>query len=126
MKRRIGADFVIFWQVFQIEFQKNAIVGHSGATQFGVALYIGLSVHKHSCDSDCYLYFDGPKAILRCTKKDATYSTKVVFFFAVKAGKVDFRKKSIFLDFYILDCTSFFYFEITRILIQNLCGRFFS
>lgn len=24
MKRRIGADFVIFWQVFQIEFQKIA------------------------------------------------------------------------------------------------------
>ncbi|CAI4233143.1 unnamed protein product [Auanema sp. JU1783] len=69
----------------------------------GQGLYIGLSVHDHSCDPDAFVLFDGAKALLRTPTRDKRYGK------AIKVSYTDLfltntdRKQTLKSQYYF-DC----------------------
>ncbi|WKY14791.1 hypothetical protein Q1695_000370 [Nippostrongylus brasiliensis] len=80
-----------------------SITSESGRV-LGTGLYLGISVHDHSCVPDAYVYFDGPTAILRCLRADATYATNLTISYVDLMGTTAERNK-IFNDQFCFSCS---------------------
>lgn len=80
-----------------------AITSASGRV-LGTGLYVGISVHDHSCVPDAFVYFEGSTAVMRSLQAGTSYDISLTISYVDLIHTTDERNK-IFRDQFCFTCT---------------------
>uniref|UniRef100_A0A1I7XK68 MYND-type domain-containing protein n=1 Tax=Heterorhabditis bacteriophora TaxID=37862 RepID=A0A1I7XK68_HETBA len=80
-----------------------AIYDRNHLRKIGAGLYVGLSIHEHSCTPDAYIVYDGRKALMRTANVDVTYNTELTVSYIHMMQTTPKRRQQLKKQYYF-DC----------------------